>query len=805
MDPSDNPGTPQAEKEAAADRIAKPDAGSEADRPPPPEDPHDALDELLNATEQSFVLIDRSGRIRVANRAADRVAQTLFGRPLTPGAPFHRFVNRSNVADFETHFRRALAGERVEVEKPLPPPMADHWFRFVYSPVRRNGEITGVCFNMNDITRRRQSEAALRASEDRFRRLFQSVPAGVAVQEPDGRFAHVNPSACEILGHPAERLLKSALADLDLRVTDPEGNEMRPVEYPARRTFRTGAPIRNAVRGLRTGRGECRWLLVNTEPARNEDGKIFEVIVTFVDITPLKAAERKLAETSGWFRSVFEGSRDAVFISDPDGRLAAVNPAASELTGYSADALARMTLADLNEDLDPACPRSEMPEWREGASVRAEAALRRADGETVEAELAHRRIRVGGRDYLHTSARDLTERRRAEQERGHLESQLLHAHKLKALGQLAAGIAHDFNNVISPILGYGEVLQTELPPDSAHQKDLEQIVRAAHRSRDLVRRLLAFSRKQVLELRTVDLARVISELSDMLARTLREHIGLRFSLEPEAGCVRADPGQMEQVLMNLTLNAQDAMPQGGKLTFGLRRRWVSPVEAAMEPELRPGPYLELAVRDTGEGMSAETRARLFEPFYSTKPRGRGTGMGLAMVWGIIQQHRGHIRVSSERGRGTTFSILLPRVPCEEAEEPAAAAARDETVRGEGTIAVAEDDAILRDFVVKVLEREGYRVISAGSGTECLERLAEYDGPVKLLLTDVIMPGMDGAALLSRLRQRRPELRVLFMSGYPEDVVNRQGGVAEKTRFLKKPFSMAGLTEMVREALGKKGD
>jgi signal transduction histidine kinase/CheY-like chemotaxis protein len=392
---------------------------------------------------------------------------------------------------------------------------------------------------------------------------------------------------------------------------------------------------------------------------------------------------------------------------------------------------------------------------------------------------------------------DITERKREQEEKERLQAQLQQSQKLESIGRLAGGVAHDLNNLLSPILGYAEMLLQEAARNDPRRESLEQILKAGNRARDLVRQLLAFSRKQTLNFKSLDLNHLISGFEKLLRRTMRENIAITTLLDESLPPVMGDVGQLEQVIMNMAVNSQDAIPGEGSLTLETRREHLE--ERKMDDHtVVSGDYVVLVIRDTGSGMDEETRKHLFEPFYTTKERDKGTGLGLAMVYGIIKQHKGHILVHSRPGEGTEFTILLPVFHGEvTAEEPTVF---EDTAAGTETILFAEDNRQVRELTVTILKREGYRVIAAESGEQALERLKGHKGAVALLITDVIMEGMNGRELAEAVQAVSPETRVLFMSGYTDDTIAEHGVINPGIMFLHKPFSVKVLLAKVREAL-----
>ena len=384
-------------------------------------------------------------------------------------------------------------------------------------------------------------------------------------------------------------------------------------------------------------------------------------------------------------------------------------------------------------------------------------------------------------------------------ERKALEMQLLQAQKMEAVGLLAGGVAHDFNNVLTAIAGYAELLREDLPGDDARRGDLEEILRATDRAATLTRQLLAFSRRQVLAPRVLDLNTVVASVDNMLRRLIGADVALRTALASDLGAVRADPGQLEQVIMNLVVNARDAMPRGGKLTIETANAELDESYALEHPAVVAGPFVMLAVSDSGVGMDAATQARIFEPFFTTKEKGKGTGLGLATVYGIVKQSGGNIWLYSEPGRGTTFKIYLPRVD-QPLELPAPTPAARETPRGTETVLLVEDDEAVRTLARKMLASHGYTVLAAPSGADALELAASHAGPIHLLVTDVVLPGMSGRELAARFQSVRPGLKVLYTSGYTDEAVVHHGVLDPGIAFLQKPFTSGALARKVRETL-----
>ena len=517
----------------------------------------------------------------------------------------------------------------------------------------------------------------------------------------------------------------------------------------------------------------------------------------------LPAIERELREAKGRaalrateasYTALVQHAPIGIYRSSPDGRFLAVNAALVRMLGH--DSAADVLALDLARDVyaDPA-ERDRLlarDSYTEHDYDEVEATWKRKDGRLLTLQLNVRVARdaVGRVEYYETFVRDLTDQRR-------LQQQLVQSQKMEAVGRLAGGIAHDFNNLLTVITSYSDLLLEDLAPTDPMRQDVEQVRHAADGAAALTRQLLAFSRQQVLAPRVVNLSAVVQSVEKMLRRVIGEDVELVTSLAPDLGAVKADVGQLEQVLMNLAVNARDAMPTGGKLTLETANVEHDP-NYAREQEASPvRRFVMLAVSDTGIGMDEATKARIFEPFFTTKEPGKGTGLGLATVYGIVRQSGGFIWVYSEPGRGTTFKIYLPEV---DAPPDAAGGAATELPRGTETVLLVEDAAAVRAAVRQVLERQGYTVLEAPHGNAALALATAHEGPIHLLLTDVVMPGLSGRQVADQLKQLRPDTRVLYASGYTDDAVVRHGVLEAGIAYLQKPFTTGGLARKVREVL-----
>jgi PAS domain S-box-containing protein len=524
------------------------------------------------------------------------------------------------------------------------------------------------------------------------------------------------------------------------------------------------------------------------------------------------AIERELREATGRQarRAAEAAARDAatlvehapvgIYRSTPDGHILSANPALARMLGY--DSVAEVLTLEMPRDVygDPAERQrlTDQDTYSDREYDEVEAAWKRKDGAILTVQLSVRAVRGGeGRvSYYETIVRDVTEQRR-------LQAQLVQAVKMEAVGRLAGGIAHDFNNLLTAIVGSAELMLDSLGPAAPERVEAQEIHAAAFRAADLTRQLLAFSRQQVLAPKVVDLNEVVAGMERMLQRLIGEDIGLATSLAPDLGAVRADVSQLEQVIVNLAVNARDAMPRGGKLTIETAN---AEIDAAYAREHgvpgAAGPCVLLAVSDTGSGMDAETQARIFEPFFTTKPAGKGTGLGLATVYGIVKQSGGLIWVYSEVGHGTAFKVYLPRV--EDAVESVRGLREATTLRGTETILVVEDQAEVRNTTRKILGARGYQVLVAATGPHALSIADQHLGPIHALVTDVVMPGMSGREAARLLTQARPQMRVLYFSGYTDNAIVHHGVLDPGVAFLQKPFTAEALARKLREVLDAPG-
>ncbi|MBI4213699.1 MAG: response regulator [Chloroflexi bacterium] len=514
---------------------------------------------------------------------------------------------------------------------------------------------------------------------------------------------------------------------------------------------------------------------------------------------------REARQAEARYRSIFDTAPQGIYQATADGRLLTANAALARMLGYESPEHMRDAVTLLAHHFYAESDRAEELARLLDASgrvVRLESRARRADGATawISETVQAAKDAAGALLAYESCVEDVTERRAAEEALRESEERLRQAQKLESLGQLAGGIAHDFNNLLTAIIGFGNLLRTQVDLPGPQGTYLDEIVNAGERAAALTRQLLAFSRRQVLQYQVLDLNEVIVGIDQLLQRVLGEDVDLVTLLAPSVGHIRADRSQLEQVIVNLAVNARDAMPGGGKLTIETDDVALHEQQVVQHPGSAAGPYVMLAVTDTGMGMDPETQERIFEPFFTTKEPGKGTGMGLATVYGIVQQSNGHVWVYSEPGRGTTFKIYLPMAEGEP-EAPASAPASGAALEpGDETVLLVEDQAGVRALAQEVLQASGYVVLPAKDGDEALRICESHTGPVHLLLTDVVMPGMSGPDLAAALAVQRPDLRVLYMSGYTSEAAHRHGVLEQSGAYLEKPFTPRQLASKVRETL-----
>ena len=639
---------------------------------------------------------------------------------------------------------------------------------------------------------RTRAEQALRASEAQLKAVLHSALDAHVAMDDAGRVTSWNQQAESMFGWAERDVLGQRLADIIVPLAHREAHAAglrhflatgegpilnQRIELTALRRDGSEFPVELAVAPVRIG---MTWL--------------FSAFVR--DITARRAADEALRVSEQKFGSAFQAHPSPMAIARlADARWVDVNESLLRLFGMNRAETVGRSGHDLGIWRRDELRQQMLAQLRAGGVFRdVEVEWLTRSRETRTGLLSAEVIAFAGEPHFLLHFQDVTERKQ-------LEGQLRQAQKMEAIGRLAGGVAHDFNNVLTAIFGYVDILREEMPADSTAQRDLAEVRKASERAASLTKQLLAFSRQQVLEPVVLDPNALVEDFEKMLHRLIGEDVELRLSLAGDAGNVLADPGQLQQVLMNLVVNARDAMPTGGKLILETANAELGEQYAELHQPVVPGRYVMLAVSDTGTGMTPETRARIFEPFFTTKEKGKGTGLGLSTVYGIVKQSGGYVWVYSELGRGTTFKIYLPRVDA--APDTLLPAREPSTVAGTETILLAEDDAVLRPLARGLLEKLGYTVLDAADAEEALEAARQYPEVIHLLLTDVVMPGASGRELARQLENPRPQIKVLYVSGYTDDAIVHHGMLEPGLNFLQKPFTPTALARKVREVLDTK--
>ncbi len=642
---------------------------------------------------------------------------------------------------------------------------------------------------------REAAVVAMRRVNDQLRASIDEMPVAYILWDNRFRVVEWNTSAERIFGYSKREVLGKPAVDYVVPQT------VRPAVGAVVEKLLAGEAANYTQPGNNVQKDgtviSCLWY--NT-PLKDESGSTVAVLSMVVDVTERERAELTLRESEERFRNLVEHAADPLFLIRPDGRkIIEVNQQACDAFRYERDELLSLALADI----DASFPFDEQFEGfvqsiEPGRPTTIKSVGKRKDGSTFPIEVRIGVLQLRGKPHLLAMVRDMTERERAEEEQAELQERYRQGQKMEAIGQLAGGIAHDFNNLLTVINSYADCAAEDLHDEDPLKSDMKQIAEAGHRAAMLTRQLLAFSRKQVLEPKILDLNEVVTDLESMLKRLVDEDIEFSTVLAENLDQIAADPSQIDQVLMNLAVNARDAMPAGGQLTIETANVQVDDAYASRHPELSCGPYVMLAVTDSGTGISAAARKRIFEPFFTTKDD-EGTGLGLSTVYGIVKQSGGSIVVTSEPGQGASFKVFLPRVEPGSTERTPAAKPRQH--RGTETLLLVEDEPLVRDLAKRILTSADYTVLAAANGGEALLECEQRGLDVDLVLTDVVMPRMNGNELVKRLSPLcRPDLKVLYMSGYTGDAIAQRGVLDEGGGFISKPFKAQALLARVRTAL-----
>ncbi|MGZ8848228.1 MAG: PAS domain S-box protein, partial [Pyrinomonadaceae bacterium] len=675
---------------------------------------------------------------------------------------------------------------------------------FVFEAYRKDGERIWLSLNrrsirdengvalyregsVEDITDRIRAEAALRESEERYRDLVENAHDIIYSHDLQGNYTSINRAGEEITGYTAEESLKLTFA----QTMSPE-SQVKAREMVSRKL--AGENITAYEVEIIAKDGRIIPVEVNTR-LFIEDGVPVGVTGIARDITERKLAQAEVTRLA----SAVEQTADSIVITDPAGNIQYVNPSFERVTGYSKEEVLgqnpRMLKSGKN---DPSLYRDLWQTITRGDVWVGQLINKKKDGTLFNERVTISAVRdeAGKTKHFVAVKQDTTHET-------YLEEQLRQSQKMEAIGQLAGGVAHDFNNLLTAINGYSSLALQRIDQVNLVKGYLEEIKKAGDRAANLTRQLLAFGRKQILQPLPINLNDVVTEMNKMLRRLIGENIVLTAKLDPTVKKIQADPGQIEQVLRNLVVNARDAMPQGGNLTIETLKVELDAAFASRRLGIKPGNYVMLAVSDTGTGMDEETKARIFDPFFTTKEKGKGTGLGLSTVHGIVNQSGGNIWVYSEPNRGTTFKVYLPEIESSGAVKEKTKA---ETAipTGSETILLVEDEDVVRSLTREILESTGYEVIEASRGEEAIRLCTKNNCSIDLLLTDVVMPTMSGREVADRLVKIKSDLRVLFMSGYTDEAIVHQGVLDSNIEFIQKPFTPAALARKVRAVLDGNG-
>jgi len=775
---------------------------------------------IINVLPQFVAYVNADLTYRYANPSS----QAFFG--LSPeqlvGRKTRDVIGAKAHDALQPYLKKVLSGETAHYQRDLVYPddkvhTIDGW---LIPDLSESGETLGYYAILYDITHIKTAHEALRAKDEKMRSIFRVAPIGIGITS-DRTIVEVNDRLCRLLGYRQDELIGR-----NSRLLYGSDAEYEAAGTERRRQIREHGSSSVEARMVRKDGGTIT-VLTNATSIDPVDPEAAGIIFTVLDISSRKQAEQAIRNQSKTLDAIFNSTPSMLVLVDETGRVEKINRRAMEFFGseqeQAAGQLCGLLFHCVNAvDPDacgameacPSCPiRSRFSEtFRSGTPFQEEEGemiLHRGDQEiTYQLLISTAIITIEQTDKALISITDISDIKRKEGEltrqriaHEQLEQQYRQAQKMEPVGRLAGGIAHDLNNLLAPILGYSELLATDLTENDPRRTAVEQILYAGQRARDLIKQLLAFSRKQTLTFRSININDLLSQFYRLLRRTIREDIKINLQLADSLPDIQGDSGQLEQVILNLAVNAQDAMPGSGELSFRTALVMLDATDSAEKDLTEAGPHVLFSITDTGLGMDDDTCAQVFEPFFTTKDQHSGTGLGLSTVYGIIKQHKGAIGVTSTPGRGTTFTIYLPATgwnidPAKEEESSHTGG------QGSETILLAEDDLTLRTMVETVLKKHGYTVLAAPNGHQAAELAQGYPGRIDLLLTDVIMPEMNGRQLYERLVGQYGPIKALYMSGYTADVLAGEGAFDHRIELIQKPFSVMDLLARVRALLDR---
>ncbi len=751
------------------------------------------LQEILAFANLGIYVYDRDGRFSYVNipsaTALGLTQADLIGkhwRELGLPAQILESVDAHRAEVF-------ASGKPATYEASYPTVYGPRDYEYTLSPIfGLNGKVKLVISIARDITTRKLAQVSLQESEERFAKIFDTVPLPTHIATlAEARFVAMNRVSLARYNLNLEDVIGRTPVELGWITQEALIEYLEMVKKQGR--------ISNLESGIKTVDGQEGYGLVSTEIIELEGQTC--ILTMAQDITELKKIEIELRQSEERFAKIFNSAPLPTYIRDMDGRLVTLNAAVLRRRNLIPEDVLGRTVAELGWTSQAEQDKFLEAVKRDGSAHNMEIKINTPDGREGYALVSAEIIEIDNQPCIITMLQDITERKRAEEALKRSQALLLQSQKMESIGRLAGGVAHDFNNLLTAISGYNTLVMMSLEQDSELLPDLGEIQKAVERAGALTRQLLAYSRQAVLELKVVDLNEIVSNMGKMLRRIISENIELSTKLDQKLGFIQVDPAQMEQVVMNLVVNSRDAMPGGGRLVIETMNIEVNEsFRTAHTPNIKTGPYVLLVVTDSGHGISTEDMSRIFDPFFTTKETGAGTGLGLSMVYGIVNQFGGFVNVYSEVGIATTFKIYLPIYTGEATASENITAPDAATLAGDETILLVEDDQMLRNLSIRVLESFGYTVLSAANGKEALELNEWYSGSIDLLVSDMIMPKMGGFELVEQIIKVRPSLKVMIMSGYTNQSLESLERLPQFKVFLQKPFTPLDFVNKVRELL-----